>query len=141
MGGMDMGNEFLENMYKQIKKPKSPLPFMDMNTVLQQKEDDNMVSVDKTIALINKNVCRDTAYVVFDRWFDEIFKRYMYSIEIHRANQPSYDVVLRVVGENRYIVLDELVRVLETRDFEKALRFRLEHPRFHCYDADILRVL
>src|SRR5574344_158114 len=118
MGGMDMGK-----------------PFMDMNTVLQQKEDDNMVSVDKTIALINKNVCKDTA-VVFDRWFDEIFKNYMYSIHIHRTNQPSYDVVLRVVGKNRYMVLDEFVRVLETKDFEKALRFRLEHPRFHCYDAD-----
>lgn len=42
-----MGNEFLENMYKQIRKPKSPLPFTDINIVLQQKEDDNMVSVDK----------------------------------------------------------------------------------------------
>lgn len=37
MGGMDMGNEFLENMYKQIKKPKSPLPFTDINVILQKK--------------------------------------------------------------------------------------------------------
>lgn len=141
-----MGNEFLENMYKQINKRKSMFKLSkttDINEIVFQTEADTIRSIENSIELLNRNfIGNDEKYLVLDRYFDKIREKYMFSIELKKRNSHWwYDVILRVISKNKGLCLSEFKKLFYSDDFLLALRRRIQKSLHQRFDAEILKIL